>query len=277
LKGSPSSPPPVALTVAGSDSSAGAGIQADLKAFAAHGVYGVNALTAIVAEAPDEVTHLEPVDSTLLTGQLDRVDSRFPLAAAKTGMLGTASNVAAVVEFLQSRRELPCIVDPVIRAGTGAPLLTTDGIEALRERLLPLAALVTPNLPEAEMLLQRELRGGDAIAEAARELHERCGCDALIKGGHVEEGGEVVDRACLDGELVEFRRPRLEAPDLHGTGCTLSAAIAARLAQGASLPDAIDGAAAYLADAIASHWRWPDPAGSEALNHFPDGVDFPEP
>ncbi|NLT69929.1 MAG: bifunctional hydroxymethylpyrimidine kinase/phosphomethylpyrimidine kinase [Verrucomicrobiaceae bacterium] len=267
--------PPVALTIAGSDSSGGAGIQADLKTFAAHGVHGVNAVTAIVAEAPGEVSAVSAVEETLLSSQLDRVTSSFPLHGAKTGMLANGGLVEVVADFFAAHCGIPLVIDPVFRASAGTPLLDHEGLERMKARLFPLASLVTPNLAEAETLLGEPIRDGAALALAPRRLHERYGCDFLVKGGHLHEGDEVTDHAWIAGEAFVFSRPRLAVPDVHGTGCTLSAAIAAQVALGRDLPEAVSRAADYLAAALAHHHRWT--AGQrtiEALNHFPDGVEW---
>jgi len=267
--------PPVVLTIAGSDSSAGAGIQADLKTFAALGVYGVNAVTAIVAEVPGEVAAISAVNTTLLVDQLKRVRSAFSLGAAKTGMLANGDLVGVVADFFEANRGIPLVIDPVIRAGAGSTLLDAEGLELMKERLFPLARLVTPNLPEAETLLGGQIRDAAALALAPRQLHERYGCDFLVKGGHFSGGDEVTDYAWIAGKAVIFSRPRLAVPDVHGTGCTLSAAISAQLAHGHDLPDAITRATTYLAAALAQHHRWT--VGNrtiEALNHFPDGVEW---
>lgn len=273
----PAISPPVVLTVAGSDSSCGAGLQADLKTFAAHRVYGVCATTALVAEVPGEVSRIVPVEGSYLALQLAKLAGTFPLAAAKTGMLATAELVEETAAFFRGRPRLAVVVDPVIRASTGVPLLDASGLEALKTHLLPIAKLATPNLPEAETLLGRRIESEADFAEAPRRFHERFGCDVLVKGGHFRGGGEVRDRAWISGESLVLSRPRLSVPDVHGTGCTLSAAIAARLALGAAPPDAVAGAAAYLAESLASHFSWPRGVGAgggiEALNHFPPRVE----
>lgn len=263
------------LTIAGSDSSAGAGLQADLKTFAAHGVYGVCAVTAIVAEVPGDVARISPVDPTLFGLQLNRVKSAFPLRGVKTGMLHTAEVVEEIVAFCRENPDLPLVVDPVIRSGSGTPLLDDQGFEILRRELLPLARLITPNLPEAEALLGHPIAGAGAFAEAPRQIHERYGCDVLLKAGHLKSSGTAItDLAWIDGRPHEFTRPRLEVPDVHGTGCTLSAAILARLVLGASLAEAISGATAYLAAALDQHHVWMGANGPVvALNHFPDAVE----
>lgn len=267
--------PPIALTIAGSDSSAGAGMQADLKAFAAHGVYGVCAVTAIVAEVPGAVTRIELLNATLLSAQIKGVQSAFPLSAIKTGMLATEGIVATVIEFAKAHPHLPLVVDPVIRAGAGAALLDEAGLALMKSDLFPLARLITPNLPEAEILLGSSIRSEKDFAAAPRQLHERFGCDVLLKAGHFATSDDTItDYAWIDGGTCLFSRPRLAVPDVHGTGCTLSAAITARLARGENLVPAIDGATRYLAASLAQHHRWEGPGGGiEALNAFPDGVE----
>jgi hydroxymethylpyrimidine kinase/phosphomethylpyrimidine kinase len=267
--------PPIALTIAGSDSSAGAGLQADLKTFAAHRVHGVCAVTAIVAEVPGSVTRVEPLDPTLLDAQLKGVALSFPLSAMKTGMLATEAVVALVAEFARSRPDLPLVVDPVIRASAGVPLLDEAGVARMKSDLLPLTRLITPNLPEAGILLGSPIRSTEDFAAAPRQLHELYGCDVLLKAGHFASASDTItDHAWIDGEARLFSRPRLAVPDVHGTGCTLSAAITARIARGETLMSAIDGATRYLAAALARHHHWNGPGGGiEALNAFPDGVE----
>ena len=262
----------MALTIAGSDSSAGAGVQADLKTFAAHQVYGVNALTGIVAEAPGSVSRVQPVDSSLLGAQLKRVSSAFTLHSIKTGMLATADNIRIVADFVSERSGTPFVIDPVMRATAGPDLLDAAGRELLKSELIPLATLVTPNLPETADLL-----GVDpetfTPAEVAAQLFETYGAGFLVKGGHAEKLSTVVDYACIDGNVFEIPHPRLEVPDVHGTGCTLSAAITARLAFGQPLLEAIAGGVSYLAECLETHFSWPQSGGSESLNHFPKSVD----
>lgn len=269
----------VALTIAGSDSSAGAGLQADLKVFAAHRVYGVCAVTSLVAEIPGRVVGWEAARPTLLGQQLDTVAEGFAIAAAKTGMLATPELVAVTADFLWERRgAFPVVVDPVMVASSGDRLLVEEAIEGYRHRLLPMAALATPNLAEAAVLLDRSW---DALAEmdmaeAAREFSDRYRCPVLIKGGHWRQGDLAVD-VLWDGAVVhQFSAPRVMGVDTHGTGCTLSAAIAAQLARGLPLAEAVGQAKRYLTAAIVEAHVWP--AGEEgrpairALNHFPEGV-----
>ncbi len=272
-----SSSPPVALTIAGSDSSAGAGIQADLKTFAAHGVYGVCAVTALVAEAPGLVAQIETSNPTLLIAQLEVITSTFSPSVVKTGMLATDDLVGVVVHFLKSHPELLLIVDPVLCAGSGNSLLSGNGLERLQHELLPLARLVTPNLSEAEILLGEPINSPESFLASPRRLHEKYGSDFLVKGGHFTGGDPrvVTDHAWIAGESRVFSRRRIAVPDLHGTGCTLSAAIAAQVALGHDPATAVEKAARYLAACMEQHFSWTrEPASIEALNHFPDEVDL---
>lgn len=268
--------PPFVLTIAGSDPSAGAGIQADLKTFAANGVHGLTAVTAVTAQSPGEFDALQAVDPALLDSQLARLVSLGPIAAAKTGLLATAANVEVCADFFSRRPGLPLVVDPVLRASAGATLLDKNGQKLLQERLLGLATLITPNLPEAETLLGKTLDTREAFESAPREIAERYGCDTLVKGGHFLGTTQVTDAAWIDGQTLLFSRNRLEAPDLHGTGCTLSAAIAARLALGEDLESAIRLARDYLHAAIREHHAWGESGGEAALNHFPNWTRIPE-
>jgi hydroxymethylpyrimidine kinase/phosphomethylpyrimidine kinase len=229
---------PVALTVAGSDSGGGAGIQADLKTFHALGVFGTSAITAITCQNPDRVSAVQPVSPRIVAGQIDRVLEAFPVRAAKTGMLYNAG----IIEVVAARRWKNLVVDPVMIAGSGALLLRQDAIRALGTQLLPRATLVTPNVPEAEILLKHKVT---SAAKAARELSEIFGVPFLVKGGHLP--GEPVD-ALSDGH--EFPARRVPRVKLHGAGCTYSAAIAAHLALGCNLVEAIGRAKLFVTQAI---------------------------
>jgi len=267
--------PPIALTIAGSDSSSGAGMQADLKTFAAHGVYGVNALTATVAEVPGEVAQFAATAPTLIGHQLNSVKSHFPIAAAKTGMLATAEIVAMVSAFASENPSIPLVVDPVIFATAGARLLSEDGVEEMKTSLFLKAALVTPNLMEAVSLLGKYITNEEELAAAPQQLFERYGANFLVKGGHFSEGDTITDYLWLADKTVSFTHPRLDIPDTHGTGCTLSAAITANLAKGQPLDHAVGNAIGYLEKCLEEHHRWTgDGIDIAALNHFPDGVDF---
>lgn len=238
----------VVLTVAGSDSGGGAGLQADLRTFAAHGVHGTSAITAVTAQNSVAVLDWVALDPRMVVAQMEAVASDMPVAAAKTGMLATAAIVSAVAAAIERLRLPLVVVDPVMVAKSGDRLLDRDAETAYRERLLPLATVVTPNLPEAESLLGRPVRTLAEMREAARALRAMGPRAVVVKGGHLE--GDAVD-VFWDGERMEdLSAPRIATKNTHGTGCTYSAAIAARLALGDPLLDAVRGAKAYLTEAI---------------------------
>ena len=239
-----------ALTVAGSDSGGGAGIQADLKTFHAHGVFGTSAVTCITAQNPDRVTAIEVLTPHLVAEQMDRVFEAFPIRAAKTGMLYDAAVIAAVARGFARHKFRNIVVDPVMVAGSGAHLLKSDAITALATRLFPQAAVVTPNLAEAEVLSGGSLRTLDELRDAVRLLAEKYNVPFLVKGGHLPSGNPAVD-VLYDGKRFhEYRATRVPHARTHGTGCTLSAAIAANLAFGHSLPVSIARAKRFLTRAI---------------------------
>jgi hydroxymethylpyrimidine/phosphomethylpyrimidine kinase len=238
----------VVLTIAGSDSGGGAGIQADLRTFAAHGVHGTSAITAVTAQNSVAVLDWVALDPRMVVAQMEAVASDMPVAAAKTGMLATAAIVSAVAAAIERLRLPLVVVDPVMVAKSGDRLLDRDAETAYRERLLPLATVVTPNLPEAESLLGRPVRTLTEMREAARALRAMGPRAVVVKGGHLE--GDAVD-VFWDGERMEdLSAPRIATKNTHGTGCTYSAAIAARLALGDPLLEAVRGAKAYLTEAI---------------------------
>ena len=238
-----------ALTIAGSDSGGGAGIQADLKTFAAHGVYGTCAVTAITAQNTRGVTAWEPVATALVAAQIDAVASDIGADAVKTGMLANAAIVQAVAEAV-TRLTLPfLVVDPVMIAKGGDRLLEPAAVEAVRARLLPLAHVVTPNIPEAEELAGMSIRSLDEMRVAGRRILQLGPRVVLVKGGHLE-GEESVDIACIGGDVLEFRGERIPSRHTHGTGCTLASAIAANLALGHDVREAIGRARAYVEGAI---------------------------
>jgi hydroxymethylpyrimidine/phosphomethylpyrimidine kinase len=260
--------PPRLLTIAGSDSGGGAGIQADLKTFAAHGAFGMSAITAITAQNTLAVTAVHPVPAEVVAAQLRAVIDDLGVDAVKVGMLGTAELTAVVAEELaRLAGRVPIVVDPVMVSKSGAVLLAPDAVAALRERLLPLATLVTPNLPEAERLAWTAIATEGDAAAAGRAI-AAAGCAVLVKGGH-GDGDEVVDLLLADGEVHRFTHPRQHTRATHGTGCTLSSAIAARLGRGDDLRTAVEGAIGYLQAAIAAA---PDlGAGHGPVEHFPPG------
>jgi hydroxymethylpyrimidine/phosphomethylpyrimidine kinase len=244
-----SRPTVVALTVAGSDSGGGAGIQADLKTFAAFGVYGVSAITAVTAQNTRGVSAVEALSPGIVAAQIAAVVDDFQVAALKTGMLATAAIIGAVARVLRVSRVGPLVVDPVMVAKSGDTLLDADALGALTSDLLPLAALVTPNLPEAAVLTGIAVRTLEDQREAARRIVALGARAVVVKGGHAGSS-EIVD-VLFDGQtLTEFRAERVPGTSTHGTGCTFSAAIAAQLALGRTIAEAIPLAQAYVAKAI---------------------------
>jgi hydroxymethylpyrimidine/phosphomethylpyrimidine kinase len=238
----------IAMTIAGSDSGGGAGIQADLKTFAAHGVHGVCAITAITAQSTVEVRDWVALEPRMVVAQIDTVADDMSLAAVKTGMLANTAIVTAVAETVR-RRGLPqLVVDPVMLAKGGQRLLDKSAERAYVALLLPRATLVMPNLPEAEVLLGRRVRTLEDMRDAARALHALGPRAVVVKGGHLP--GDAID-VFFDGQqMEELTAPRVDTQHTHGTGCTFSAAITARLACGADLRDAVRGAKEYVTEAI---------------------------
>ncbi len=250
---------PCALTIAGSDSGGGAGIQADLNTLAALGVHGTTAITCITAQNPRTVLGLQACSQAIVRKQLEAVFSELPPAAVKTGMLYSAALIATVADFLRPLRPT-LVVDPVMVSTSGARLLRPDAVRALFSRLLPLASVVTPNLDEAEILTGRKLHSVEDLRTAARDLHRRFGCAALVKGGHLRGLLEAVD-IFYDGrnELL-LSAPFVRGVGTHGTGCTYSAATVGYLARGLSLPLAVRNAKDFITRAIrdsrkvGAHW-----------------------
>lgn len=253
------------LTIAGSDSGGGAGIQADLRTFAAHGLHGLSAITALTAQNTRGVDAVHVPDPAFLRAQLDACFGDFEINAVKLGMLATAEIIEVVADALAHWRPRAVVVDPVMVATSGAKLLADDALDALRRRLLPLATVLTPNMPEAEILLGRPvLPGADADAALAELL--ALGAPAvLLKGGHLGED-DVVDRFGSGVLRASYRHPRL-ALEGHGTGCTLAAAIAAQLALGETVASACRLATDYIAGALAASYR-PGQGGVSVLDHF---------
>jgi len=256
--------PPRLLTIAGSDSGGGAGIQADLKTFAAHGAYGMSVVTAVTAQNTREVTAVHDVPAEVVAAQIDAVFADIGADAVKIGMLSSAAILRAVAAGLRRHRPPHVVLDPVMVAKSGDPLLAGDAAAVLADELLPLATVVTPNLPEAERLVGRRLETEDERAAAARELAAR-GPAVLVKGGHAR-GDELVDLLFDGRELHRFRHPRIATTSTHGTGCTLSSAIACRLARGDGIVAAVEGAIDYLQGAIAA--AFPLGSGHGPVNHF---------
>jgi hydroxymethylpyrimidine/phosphomethylpyrimidine kinase len=242
---------PRVLTIAGSDSSGGAGVQADLKTFTVFRTYGMSAITALTAQNTRGVNGIFPVSPEFVRAQIDAVVTDIGVDAAKTGMLATRAIIEAVADAVRAHRIAPLVVDPVMVAQSGARLLEDDARAALLRELVPLAAVVTPNVPEAEALLDVRITSVAEQRLAARRLVELGAAAALVKGGHLT-GGEAIDVLDDGRDLVELRAPRLATPHTHGTGCMTAAALAACLARGLSLPDAAREAKRFISAAIAA-------------------------
>ena len=240
--------PPRALTIAGSDSGGGAGIQADLKTFAALGVYGCSAITAVTAQNTRGVTAVQEMPADLVAAQIDAVLDDIGAGAVKTGMLASAPIIQAVAARLRAHHLAEVVVDPVMLAKSGDRLLREDAVRALCDYLLPLALVVTPNIPEAEVLAGVRIASSADLAEAARCIAAHGPRYVLIKGGHLP--GAPVDRLWDGSRFLEFPGERVLTTSTHGTGCTLSAAIVAYLARQSALPEAISLAKAYLTEAM---------------------------
>jgi hydroxymethylpyrimidine/phosphomethylpyrimidine kinase len=253
------------LTIAGSDSGGGAGIQADLKTFESLGLHGTSAITCLTAQNPDGVRDLQTSRPGIVRQQIEAVFDAYHPKSVKTGMLFSTPLIEAVAETLHRLHPACLVVDPVMVATSGARLLQPSAINALRRHLLPLATLVTPNLDEATILLDRTLATPDALRAAARELHELFGCAALVKGGHLRDTRSAVD-FYHDGQIeLMLEAPRIPGVSAHGTGCTYSAAIAGYAALGCRLPYAVELAKQYISNAIAQSRRV---GPHTVLNHF---------
>jgi len=253
-----------ALTIAGSDSGAGAGIQADLKTFAALGVYGTSAITAITAQNTVGVTKVLALSPKLVAAQIDAVISDIGADALKTGMLANAAIIDTVANTICEQRLKNLVVDPVMVATSGDLLIKRNAVAALRTKLIPLAAVVTPNLPEAEELTGMKLRTSEQIRDAARRIVEMGARAVLIKGGHLK--GPAVDLFYDGKNFRALTAPRIRTKNTHGTGCTLSAAIAAYLAKGETLEDAVVTAKKFITAAIKASFSIG--AGHSPVHHF---------
>ena len=241
---------PVALTIAGSDSGGGAGIQADLKTFSALGTFGTSAITCLTAQNPTGVSGIAPVPRGFVAKQIRAVCDAFPVAAAKTGMLFSAEIIRETAKELK-RQNLPAlVVDPVAKATSGSALLKKKAEKALVKELLPLATVITPNIPEAEMILGSRISGYADQVDAARKLALAFTVSCVLKGGHLP-GKTMIDVLCHRGRIYEVRAPRIKAQETHGTGCTLAAALTASLAKGASVPAAFRKSCNLVHDALA--------------------------
>ena len=259
---------PVALTIAGSDSSGGAGIQADLKTFAALGVYGASVITALTAQNTSGVTGIHLVPADFVTAQIDAVFSDLDVKAVKIGMVAQLAIVDAIVAGLTRWSPKHIVLDPVMVATSGDRLLATDAVEALRTKLLPRASLITPNLPEAAALLDEPVALREAAIESQGKRLLALGCPAvLIKGGH-GQGTESIDYLVSGNGIVALAAPRIPTKNTHGTGCSLSSAIAAGLAKGEDIETAVRKAKVWVSAAIAAADRLGIGHGNGPIHHF---------
>jgi hydroxymethylpyrimidine/phosphomethylpyrimidine kinase len=261
------------LSIAGSDNSAGAGIQADLKTMSALGVYGLTAVTCVVAEVPGKVSAIQSVDPVIVAEQIRLLFSAFPLAAIKTGMLYSAAILGAVADVLEELRPQaknpPLVVDPVMIATSGDSLLQPEAVALYETRFFPAATLVTPNLDEASALLSHPIRSRSEMREAGRQLVRRYGSAFLMKGGHLAEESAADLLVEADGTESWFEAPFVRGVSTHGTGCTYSAAVASELAKGEPLSVAVATAKQFVTLSIASHLRWErEGVWVDALHHF---------
>jgi hydroxymethylpyrimidine/phosphomethylpyrimidine kinase len=259
---------PIALTIAGSDSSGGAGIQADLKTFAALGVFGASVITALTAQNTQGVSGIYQVSPEFVTAQIDAVFSDLLVGAAKIGMVAQVENIDAIVAGLKRWSPRHVVLDPVMVATSGDRLLAAEAVDALRTRLIPLAAVITPNLPEAAALLDEPVAASEAAIEDQGKRLLAMGCQAvLIKGGH-GEGAESIDYLLDANSSIALAAPRISTKNTHGTGCSLSSAIAAGLAKGESLQAAVRHAKAWVSAAIAAADRFSVGHGHGPIHHF---------
>ena len=255
---------PVALTIAGSDSGGGAGIQADLKTFSALGVYGASALTAITAQNTVGVTTVHEIPTADIAAQIDAVITDIGADAVKTGMLSSSAIVAVVAESLQRHGVTRLVVDPVMVAKSGDALLQDDAVEAVRTLLLPLAAVVTPNLPEAEALVGGSIESLEDMREAARRILALGAAGVIVKGGHLE--GPATDLFYDGSEFREFTSERIDTVNTHGTGCTFASAVAAGMARSLPVVEVVAQAKEYVTEAIRA--SFPIGQGHGPLHHF---------
>ena len=255
---------PKAMTIAGSDSGGGAGIQADLKTFAALGVYGASTLTAITAQNTVGVTAVHEIPTDVITAQIDAVLSDIGADAVKTGMLSSGAIIECVVEALKNHGVRQLVVDPVMVAKSGDSLLREDAVDTLRTRLLPLAAVVTPNIPEAEALTETKIVSDADVRRAAEAIVAMGARSVVVKGGHRE--GPATDLFYDGSDFREFTAPRIDTVNTHGTGCTFASAVAAGLARGMTVTESVALAKNYVTEAIRT--SFPIGQGHGPLNHF---------
>jgi hydroxymethylpyrimidine/phosphomethylpyrimidine kinase len=264
---------PVVLTIAGSDNSAGAGVQADLKTISALGGYGVTAITCVVAEIPGKVSAIQPVNCDIVAEQIRLLFEAFPIGAVKTGMLYSREIIETVCVTLKkcianSTQKPALVVDPVMAATSGDPLLRKDAVTLYRERMIPMARLITPNLDEISTLLGEKVGDLAGMRDAGLRLAGQFGCAVLAKGGHLR-GDRAIDYLVEGKTITEFAEPFVPGVSTHGTGCAYSAAIATGLAKGLPLVNAVDEAKSFVTRAISEFLKWECASGEvHALHHF---------
>ena len=252
-----------ALTIAGSDSSGGAGIQADLKTMAAHHVYGMSAITALTAQNTTGVKDIMEVTPAFLKEQLDCVFTDIRPDAVKTGMVSSSALIRVIADTLREYRAENIVVDTVMVSTSGSRLINEDAVETLKRELIPMAAVITPNIPEAEVLAGTEIRSAEDMEQTAKRIHGEFGCSVLLKGGH--RVNDANDLLWTESGPRWFVGARIDNPNTHGTGCTLSSAIASNLAKGKSLEESVEAAKIYLSLALAAQLDLG--AGSGPLDH----------
>lgn len=262
-----------ALTIAGSDSSGGAGIQADIKTMTANGVFAMSAITALTAQNTTGVTSIMEVTPDFLSDQLEAVFTDIYPDAIKTGMVSSISLIEVIADKLKKYEAKNIVVDPVMVATSGSKLISDDAIETLKEKLLPLATVITPNIPEAEVLSGISISSEDDMIEGAKLIYKKYGCAVLVKGGHqINDANDLLYR---EGGCVWFKGKRIDNPNTHGTGCTLSSAIASNLAKGESLDNAVKYAKNYISGALSAMLDLGK--GSGPMNHgFKIDADYTE-
>lgn len=253
-----------ALTIAGSDSSGGAGIQADIKTMTAHGIYAMSAVTALTAQNTTGVFDIMEVTPLFLSKQLDCIFTDIFPNAVKIGMTAAPELIKIIAGKLKEHRAVHIVVDPVMVSTSGSRLISEEAVTTLTEKLLPLAELITPNIPEAEVLTGMRIVTADDMERAAKWMQEQFGCNVLVKGGH--QTNTANDVLCENGRLSWFNGKHIDNPNTHGTGCTLSSAIASNLARGLSLTESVRNAKTYLSGALAAMLNLG--AGAGPLNHM---------
>ncbi len=260
-----------ALTIAGSDSGGGAGIQADLKTFSALGCFGMSAITALTAQNTRVVTHIFPVPPEFIGQQIDAVMDDIGVDAVKIGMLHSPEVIETVAQKLKEWKCANIVLDPVMVSKSGDKLLRDDAVQALKEYLIPLATLITPNLPETSVLLGRDVERSEEMAQAARDLAEFGCANVLVKGGHLTDGscGDLLYQK-ESNKMTELGGHRIDTNNSHGTGCTLSSAIAANLAKGVALDVAVKNGKAYISGALAAGADYKIGKGHGPVHHFYD-------